>query len=304
MQKFENFIISHWDADGLICVSLLYKKLNQQNFYTLFTSPFLFKNALIRLISKNENLKELFIFDIAGNKVTLALAACFEKCLWIDHHVWNEKSFPKNVKVINRSAKSCANVVSKYFKINSDLVKIAEQIDTNNVKDAKAEFLRNYIAAIKWKYGKSPLLINTQFRRLANFLAAEKFEELQNSPEAQNLLDEFFEIVVPGEREAIKNAEIIKIKAKKVCFCEVKSFVPAFRIFNSLKAHKEWPFDIISIIYRKNDKTKIEFRTATNTDVYKIAKFFGGGGHKKASGATVNKKIEIEEIVNAIEQLY
>jgi len=60
MQKFENFIISHWDADGLICVSLLYKKLNQQRNIdrTKEVDPQVLKNSNIEFTNNSEKIPE------------------------------------------------------------------------------------------------------------------------------------------------------------------------------------------------------------------------------------------------------
>lgn len=40
------------------------------------------------------------------------------------------------------------------------------------------------------------------------------------------------------------------------------------------------------------DEVRVNLRSQGNVDVNKIAAYFGGGGHKTASGATVHDKID------------
>jgi len=49
----------------------------------------------------------------------------------------------------------------------------------------------------------------------------------------------------------------------------------------------------VFLLFKKVDKnkTRINFRSRHRVDVNKIAKFFGGGGHKRASGTTVDESI-------------
>jgi len=53
------------------------------------------------------------------------------------------------------------------------------------------------------------------------------------------------------------------------------------------------------------DKCSVSLRTTTNIDVAKIASDFGGGGHKRASGYTVNSTIEnaISDFVSYTEKI-
>ena len=303
MQKFDRFIISHWDADGVICVALAYKKFGD-NFYTLFTSPFLLKSALTRIIMRNENLEELYIFDLSGNKVTLSLVSCFKKCIWIDHHVWNEKSFPKNVKVKVKKEKSCARVVADFFDIESKFVEIADQIDTNSIKSQLANLLRDYIAAIKWKYKGMSLTINNLLRQLARVIANDEFEFFINSSQNQRLIKSFQRNIEKIESELFDHITVEEINKMKVCFIELRKFIPAYRIFNFLKINLETNFDLVVIMYKKNGKTKIEFRTMKNLDVHKIASFLGGGGHVSASGASLKADIKIDELIETIKKIY
>ena len=43
------------------------------------------------------------------------------------------------------------------------------------------------------------------------------------------------------------------------------------------------------------NRTRVNFRSNAEIDVNKVATFFGGGGHKRASGTTIEKPIEVAE---------
>jgi len=53
----------------------------------------------------------------------------------------------------------------------------------------------------------------------------------------------------------------------------------------------------VFLLFKKEDKkkTRVNFRSRGRVDVNRIAKFFGGGGHKNASGTTVEEPIEKAE---------
>jgi phosphoesterase RecJ-like protein len=53
----------------------------------------------------------------------------------------------------------------------------------------------------------------------------------------------------------------------------------------------------VVLLFKENlgvkDEIRVNFRSNGNVDVNKIAKVFGGGGHKTASGATIRGKIDL-----------
>lgn len=53
----------------------------------------------------------------------------------------------------------------------------------------------------------------------------------------------------------------------------------------------------VFILFKRVDKnrTRINFRSRLRVDVNRIAKFFGGGGHKRASGTTMNDSLTAAE---------
>jgi len=53
----------------------------------------------------------------------------------------------------------------------------------------------------------------------------------------------------------------------------------------------------VFLLFKRVDKkrTRVNFRSRSYIDVNKIAKFFGGGGHKRASGTTIGASLEAAE---------
>lgn len=53
---------------------------------------------------------------------------------------------------------------------------------------------------------------------------------------------------------------------------------------------------------KTENETKVSFRSSGDIDISYIAQKFGGGGHKKAAGCTINKNINEakEEVINTI----
>lgn len=64
----------------------------------------------------------------------------------------------------------------------------------------------------------------------------------------------------------------------------------------------------ISILFREIDsqKTKATFRSKQSVDVHKLASFFGGGGHARASGATIFAPIDeaIPQVLNQAKKMF
>ncbi|WP_058485197.1 DHH family phosphoesterase [Defluviitalea phaphyphila] len=63
---------------------------------------------------------------------------------------------------------------------------------------------------------------------------------------------------------------------------------------------------LVSVLIYEKDKNeiKVSFRSVGDKDVSKIAKMFNGGGHKNASGCTINKNLEAvkKEILKKIQE--
>jgi oligoribonuclease NrnB/cAMP/cGMP phosphodiesterase (DHH superfamily) len=295
--------IAHADADGVISTALFLKKFSAQKIY--FTSAAKFKDTICSSIIGNENLNELYVFDIAPNEKTFLLSSLYEKVFWFDHHVWQVKSKFKNIKVfVDEKAKSCSEIVSKVFGIESELVDLANQIDVNEVKTEEAKFLRDLIGAIRWKY--SGALLVSKLRAVAKSLSSHGIEKFEQDEKFAELINSFNSFCEKVEKEVEKRIKIFEMNGKKVAVYETMENVPIFLIANKLAQHPNKPFDVIAVIMHrlnfltKKISTKIELRTQTQQDVYEIAKFFGGGGHKQAAGATINEFLTSDKLLEVL----
>ncbi len=86
---------------------------------------------------------------------------------------------------------------------------------------------------------------------------------------------------------------------QKICWAQISNWEKKpydlteiiFSIMRLLKKPK------VFILFKKisTNKTRINFRSSSKIDVNKIANFFGGGGHQKASGTTLAKEIKKAE---------
>jgi nanoRNase/pAp phosphatase (c-di-AMP/oligoRNAs hydrolase) len=292
-------IISHADADGIISASFLLKLKPRSSLY--FSSPTFLHKTICKLL--DFDIENLYILDISPNRKTILLSSIFKKTIWIDHHQWENLEIPNNVEVFVEEAESAAKVVAKVLKIEDPLVDIANEIDTNNIKNDSAKFFRDLISAIKWKYGKTQSL---KFRQIAKILAFRGLDELEKNVENAKLIEEhsnWLQSIVP---EILEKAKEFEVNGKKIVIFETTKSLPVYFVYDTFKKSKS--FDILCVFYRKVDMrrkipvTKIEVRS-NNEDALKIARIFDGGGHKLASGATINRYLSIEEFLDRIKQV-
>ncbi|MEM5815184.1 MAG: DHHA1 domain-containing protein [Candidatus Aenigmatarchaeota archaeon] len=293
-------LVTHLDADGIISASLFLKIKPNVNIY--FSSHSLLLKSLCSLLIKD--FPQVTILDISPTQKTLFLSSIFDKAIWIDHHVWEKLEIPKNVEIFNENLKSTASLVAKIFEINDEITKIADEIDTNEVKSEEAEFFRDLISTIKWKYKSWQIL---KFRQIIKFLVYKNIEELIKKEDNVKDVTEFRNWVKEKIEEILDKIIISQVKNKKIILVESYNNVPVYSIFNELKEREK--FDILAVFYRKVNykekkiSTKIEFRTSNNFNVLLIAKYFGGGGHKFASGCFLDYYLTFNDFLERIENL-
>ncbi len=297
-------VMTHMDADGVISLSLFLKKIGGARVRAYFTSPVQLRDTICRSVSGKKVLGELYVFDMAGEHRAIYAAAIYDRVVWIDHHEWKPEIELPHVKIhIDSKAKSAAQVVSEFFGISSPLVEIANQIDTNAVEDEMTERVRTTIGALRWKYSGREL--NQKLYKLAEELMREDFSVLEQYNEIVKNYEEWLKDL---KNRVDRDIKIFIVKNLKVAVFETLEPVPVYVISNMLADSEKGPFDMLIVLIhrvgRYHPATKMEFRTHTDVDVLKIAKFYGGGGHRKASGATVEDIVTVPELLNAIELLY
>ncbi len=96
---------------------------------------------------------------------------------------------------------------------------------------------------------------------------------------------------------------------KKICWALIRDWKErgydlteiVFSIMRLLKGAE------ILLLFKRigKNKTRVNLRANSGIDVNKIAKFFGGGGHKRASGATIEEDIQAaqEKVISFVRRL-
>ncbi|MEM7821251.1 MAG: DHHA1 domain-containing protein [Candidatus Aenigmatarchaeota archaeon] len=292
--------ITHGDADGIISLSLFMKKFLPKRIY--FSSSTKLKDVLCSsLIGVNG--KILYIFDIAADEKTILLSSLYEKAVWIDHHEWQIKEIPKNVEVFLENSPSTAQLVAKHFEINSELVEIANEIDTSNINSDSASFFRDLVAAVKWKYSGSYLI--SKLRSISKTLTFHRIESFESDQNLAELLNEYYDWKKRIEEKILENVKTFEINGNKIAVYETTFQIPIYIVSNKLLEHEKAPFDFVAVIIHKKTlpyriSSKIELRTHTGKNVYDIARKFGGGGHKFAAGFTTDKFLKIDEFLKVL----
>lgn len=299
-------VISHGDADGICCVALFYKAKKSSRIPVIFTSPAALKDTLCRSMVKRK-LDELYIFDLSGTKETVRIASAWKKVIWLDHHSWKPEDKFENMEIIIKPYESATKAVAEYFGIKDKIVDIANEIDTNSVISSEAEFLRNLIGAIKWKFNAKKEL-NSKLREISKEIAFRGIDELQTKENYSRLIQEFNEFIERSLSEMIQKIKIETVNGMRIAIYESTKFLPVYAITEKLSKHKEAPFDIIAVIfYRVSGRgvlTKIELRTHTGVNVKKIAEMLSGGGHEMAAGATVGELYTGTRLIELIKNLH
>jgi oligoribonuclease NrnB/cAMP/cGMP phosphodiesterase (DHH superfamily) len=277
-------VVTHTDGDGVLCLAT-FMKAASQNCEVHFSSPSILPRTLQRIRAEM-----LYIFDISGTKESVLEASKSERVLWIDHHSWDDVIRPENIEFhIDNSAKSACSLVSKYFCISA-FERIADEIDTNSVISEEADKIRKIVAY----YRGSRLGMEAAFLNFSRALASRGLAAIEDYKKEIATYEQKLRVF---EDLVMKRVKIRKIDGLKVAVLRTREGIPVYVACNKLREHKEAPFDIILVASKVSGR--VELRTHTNFEVLRIAKIFGGGGHKVASGA----RVEVEDVLTAISLL-
>ncbi len=200
----------------------------------------------------------------------------------IDHHISNEKF--GDINWVEPHASSCCEMVYKlYEKLNVPLDKDAAMplyvgilTDTGSFRYSNCSSLTHAIVA---KLLKSNLDVREIYQNV-----------YENIPFADMQL--LSRILPTVKRQA--QGKIVWFQLKRNLLKNKKlSFDLSEHILSFGRAIKDAQ---VVVLFKENlgvkDEVRINFRSHGKVDVNRIAKAFGGGGHKTASGATVKGKID------------
>jgi len=287
-------IIAHQDSDGIISAYLIQKYVEKAD-RIIFSNPSTIKDAIARSIIGEINLDRLYILDIAGNDHAVHLSSVYGKTIWIDHHQWAPVTKYENVEIYIMQEPSAAQVVSNVFNIDDYMVEMANHIDQNDLKTSLERDFRDLISAIRLFKGRAT---QRTLEDLVNDLTKREVEKIIS--ENQEMIENFRKYI-DGIRKKIENDIIfMKINGKNIAILETDENIPVYKIEEAMDSSK---WDVLIVKYLRYGRdytyTKLEFRSK-NTDVLKIARAFGGGGHIFAAGASLNGIISFNDIINAI----
>ncbi len=188
----------------------------------------------------------------------------------IDHHISN--TFFGDINWVDPKASSASEMVFKIckdFKIMDKNIALALYTgmftDTGNFTYANTTDKVHMIASSLMKYGIKPEKI---------------YESLHSCLNAKDI--KFIGHILSYLKVDCTN---------KICWVLLKrwpemGFDLTEIIFSVMKFLKDIE---VFVIFKKIDsrKVRVNFRSRSKIDVNRIAKFFGGGGHKRASGTTI-----------------
>ena len=284
-------LITHWDPDGIFCISIFYKKFgNDVKVY--FSGPRIIEKTLIKAISENNKSEEVFITDIVPTQEAIYLSSYFKKATWIDHHIWDNMEVTSRVNLYRKEYKSAARVVAEFLNVDSKYLDFIDDIDSNDIKNPLEKDFRDIVTGIRFFYPKSYGIL---FLDIAKKLSEDNnIESIIRNYET--ILNNFRDVLMKNEDKIIMNTKIHKIGNTEVFFVKFNMNIPAFYVVETLQKRIKKDIDYIFILYDNRG----EIRTTTGKNVLEIAKELGGGGHKHAAGFQYLSENDLIEKINEI----
>ncbi len=287
-----NFLITahlNLEGDALgseLALYLLLKKLDKEvvicnHDQTPEIYKFLPKNRFIKNRLKKEKFDIAFVLDCSDSsragKARNKLAGA-SLTVNIDHHISNTYFGGLNwVEPKMSSASEMIYYLAKKLKIIDKDIALCLYTgiftDTGNFTYANTSPNTHKIAAELMQFSIKPHLV---YERIHSLCYPEDIKFISKCISKLNF----------SRNKKISWATISKWQEKNYDLTEI--------IFSVMRLLKD---PEVFILFKKigANKTRINFRSCSNLDVNKIAKFFGGGGHQRASGTTLNKNLKQSE---------
>lgn len=260
----------------------------------MFSNANKIKDTIARSLIEEWEIEKLYILDISGNEKAFRVASVYNNVIWIDHHEWTVECKYKNIEITLSNDFSAASVISKKYGISDRLVEIADHLDQNTPKNEVEEGFRDLISSIR----------NLQNRDREKIAESLVFSMLNTDIEEIIEKNKNYIINFRNEMEKIKEklkSEIVRKKINNInlIFIKTDKNIPVYKIQEMLE--ENW--DILIVLYSKNYFWKIEFRSK-DLNILPLAIIYGGGGHKKAAGASLYENPDINEILKLVETIY
>lgn len=287
-------ITAHMNLEGdalgsELSLYLLLKKLNKKvtiynNDLTPDNYKFLPKYKFIKNNLKKGKVDVAFVLDCSDSSRTGKIANKLSDANFvvnIDHHISN--TFFGDFNWVEPEASSASELIyylAKKIKIMDKSIALCLYTgiftDTGSFTYANTNSNIHKIVAELMTFDIKPHLIDKRINSLCE-------------PDDIKFISRATQKLKFASKQKICWLTIPRWQTKKYDLTEI--------IFSMMRLLKTYDVFIIFKKINKN-RTRINFRSSSQIDVNKIAKFFGGGGHKKASGTTLDKSLrETEEMV-------
>jgi len=244
------------------------------------------KNKIIKFKDNFRNIEfDCFVVldcsDLSRTGEVYRLNSEQKPILNIDHHISNQKF--GNINWIDSHASSCSEMIYKLYKalrlpLDRDtavLLYTGILTDTGSFRYSNATSLTHKVVSELLKFN---LDIPQIYKSVHENIPFEDMKLLAR--------------ILPGIRQEAKG-RVIWFQIKRNMLKNKKSsFDLSEHILSFGRAIKDAQ---VVVLFKENlgveNEIRVNFRSQGKVDVNKIASFFGGGGHKAASGATIHGKI-------------
>jgi len=251
-------------------------------------------------IPDNIDGKNIIIIDVAYKpNILRAISKKAKYVLFIDHHITlyhdikNVKS--KNIDIVFDEKESGASLVWNYFFKNKKMPKFVKYIKDNDIGKWKYENTMPFISALELEFKLKPEFKNLKhWDKLLNSKFVKKMVKRGTYyNKYKNYMIERFakKHIMLGfpSNKAIKKFKLKNISRENYKVAITSSTCPSASLIGKYIV-ENFDCDFAIIFTYRFDKNRyiLSFRS-NSVDVGKIAKQFGGGGHKYAAAASFYK---------------
>jgi len=302
------YIITHNDLDGIggaaSVLRILGRKLHDST--VIFAEPYNVEVAIEGIIGSLQPGDYLFLIDIGSNKSNINYVYNYFKKIkekgvniyWFDHHVWDEK----DIELIKSTG---TNIIVDTSTCGAGVAARYSQKLFNKINDEFLEKLEKAICASdiwKWDDELGPKLFRASYANHGVNGLEWKFK----------VIEKFINgIIWDDEMQAHLNDYIIKeLKGFDGILSTIKTYgnsckisgvfkdvdIPSDSIVGAMMLSRS-KSDIAVIIKKKGfNLVSLSLRSREKANVQVIAKNLGGGGHPKASGASMKLPLYVSFI--------
>lgn len=293
-------VTSHVNPDGdnigsTLSIYYFLKKINKRVYYVMddnIPSNMKFLTEDINIINSSKfkalNIKNYNIITLdCGDKNRICVDNDIKdnciKLINIDHHASN--NFYGDLNYVVADASSTCELVYNLFIRNEEInfksidTNIATALYTGLMTDTGKLTYSNTHAS-SFDMAKTLLIsgANTQ-RVIQNVFSSNSFNFYKLLGESLNTLE------IINTKVAIMMITKEMLEKYNIDFNDVDGIVPYARDIENVEIG-------ILLKEKSNNEIKVSLRSKTFVDVSRIAKVFGGGGHIRAAGCTINDNIK------------